>query len=71
MNVSNNYYSYVICILRLSILKLWVSCIPVNLTVGLKKKKKKASKRSEHATGNDNYHILITNTIRGEGFKTK
>ena len=40
MNVSNNYYSYVICILRLSILKLWVSCIPVNLTVGLKKKKK-------------------------------
>lgn len=71
MNVSNNYYSYVICILRLSILKLWVSCIPVNLTVGLKKKKNQASKRSEHATGNDSYHILITNTIRGEGFKTK
>ena len=71
MNVSNNYYSYVICILRLSVLKLWVSCIPVNLTVGLKKKKNQASKRSEHATGNDNYHILITNTIRGEGFKTK
>ena len=44
MNVSNNYYSYVICILRLSILKLWVSCIPVNLTVGLKKKKKKQAR---------------------------
>ena len=42
MNVSNNYYSYVICILRLGILKLWVSCIPVNLTVGLKKKIKQA-----------------------------
>ena len=44
MNVSNNYYSYVICILKLGILKLWVSCIPVNLTVGLKKKKIKQAR---------------------------